>query len=81
MADTTTTEAKNETGTLDILHGCDQIAHFMFKNDDTQHQRKVYRLHALDKRPKFPTFKLGGVLCARRSAILKYIEDQENKNG
>ncbi|MBP1297402.1 DNA-binding protein [Bradyrhizobium elkanii] len=79
MADINTTEARNETGTLDILHGCDEIARFLFNKDDTQHQRKVYRLHALDKRPRFPTFKMGGVLCARRAAIQKYIEDQENK--
>lgn len=79
MADIAMTQAKNETGTLDILHGCEEIARFLFNKDDAAHQRKIYRLHALDKRPKFPTFKMGGVLCARRSSIQKYIEDQENK--
>jgi hypothetical protein len=41
MADTNTTEARNETGTLDILHGCEEIARFLFNKDDAQHQRKV----------------------------------------
>ena len=70
------TEDKQRTDGIDLLHGCKAIAQFVFEKNDFKHQRKIYHLA---EKTKFPTFKLGGVLCARRSSIQKFIEDQEGR--
>lgn len=63
----------------DLLHGADEIARFIYGQpaDDKaaeSNRRRVY--HAADKHG-LPTFKIGGSITARRSTILKWIEQQE----
>lgn len=67
-------DSENETMKGDLLEGADQIAAFMF--GDAGKRRKVY--HLADK-SDVPIFRLGGVVCARKSSILKWIEEQERK--
>jgi hypothetical protein len=57
----------------DLLRGADQIATFLF--GDSRERRKIYHLaeHA-----GLPIFRLGAVVCARRSTILSWIEAQES---
>jgi hypothetical protein len=55
------------------MRGADQIGEFVF-GEDPHRKRKVY--HAVE-RGHLPGFKLGGVLCARRSAILARIAQHE----
>ncbi|CAO4144828.1 hypothetical protein LPLAFNJD_LOCUS1790 [Methylorubrum aminovorans] len=59
----------------DLMTGAPAIAAFMFGQDTETNRRRVY--HAADKLG-LPCFKLGGSLCARRSTILRWIEQQEN---
>jgi len=59
----------------DILRGADEIAHFLF--GERQERRKVYHLVATSH---LPVFKLGSMICARRSVLLKFIEEQEKRN-
>jgi hypothetical protein len=58
----------------DILRGADEIAEFLF--GDKTSRRKVYYLAECTK---LPIFRLGSVLCARRSVLLNWISGQENR--
>lgn len=58
----------------DLMVGAPAISVFMFGNDTETNRRRVY--HAADKLG-LPCFKIGGSLCARRSTILNWIEQQE----
>jgi hypothetical protein len=58
----------------DLLHGAEEIARFIYGSPDESYRRRIY--YASDKHG-LPTFKLGGVVCARKSTILKWIADQE----
>ena len=62
--------------TPDILLGAAAIAAFLF--GDAGARRKVYHLV---ETTKFPVFRLGARLCARRSALLLWIAEQEARNG
>jgi hypothetical protein len=58
----------------DLLRGADEIAEFVF--GDRKHRRKVYYLTG-DAKVRLPYFKLGSVICARKSKLLEWIENQE----
>jgi hypothetical protein len=57
----------------DILKGADAIAHFLFGS--REYRRKIYYLA---ERTKIPIFRLGSVLCARKSILMNYILEQES---
>jgi hypothetical protein len=58
----------------DILRGADEIAEFIFGERGSR--RKVYYLAECTK---LPVFRLGSVLCARRSVLLNWIAGQESR--
>src|ERR1700686_1706384 len=58
----------------DILRGADEIAEFIFGTKDSR--RKIYYLAECSR---LPVFRLGSVLCARRSVLLTWIAAQESK--
>ncbi len=58
----------------DPLLGADEIARFIYGSSDEPNRRRVY---FAAERHGLPTFKLGGVVSARKSTILKWIEAQE----
>lgn len=58
----------------DILRGAEEIAEFIF--GDRAQRRKIYHLAASSH---LPVFKLGSMICARRSVLLKWIESQEHR--
>ena len=60
----------------DILRGADEIAAFVF--GDAKHRRKIYYLTG-DAKITIPHFKLGSVICARKSTLMQWIEDQERR--
>jgi len=59
----------------DLLRGADEIAKFVFGSE--KHRRKVYYLTG-DATVRMPHFKIGSVLCARKSTLVAWIERQEN---
>jgi hypothetical protein len=59
----------------DLLHGADAIATFLY--GDPACRRKIYHLVATSN---LPVFKLGAMICARRSKLLDYIERQEQRH-
>jgi hypothetical protein len=62
----------------DLLRGADEIGKFMF-GDDPKARRKVYHLASDAKRSaKLPVFRLGSVICARRSTLLSWIAERES---
>lgn len=78
MTDQTQGLLANETAcpTLaeDILRGADEIAAFMFGS--ACHRRKVYYLTGEASRG-LPHFKMGSLICARKSTLLRWIAEQE----
>jgi hypothetical protein len=60
----------------DLLRGAEEIAQFIF--GDPRQRRKVYHAAAMSR---LPTFRLGAMLCARKSTLMKWIEEQESKTG
>lgn len=58
----------------DLLRGAEEIAQFLF--NDRNARRKVYHLVSSSN---LPVFKLGSMICARKSKLLKWIEDQEGR--
>ncbi|HEX4409039.1 MAG TPA: DNA-binding protein [Xanthobacteraceae bacterium] len=59
----------------DLLRGADEIAEFVF--GDRKHRRKVYHLVATSR---MPTFKIGSMICARKSVLLQWIAEQEKRH-
>jgi hypothetical protein len=67
----------NDTGlplAEDMMRGAGPLAEFFYGEDNEANRRKIY--HLSDKHG-LPTFKLGGVLCGRRSTIMRWVEQQE----
>lgn len=58
----------------DLLRGADEIAEFIFGARGSR--RKVYYLAETSH---LPVFRLGAVLCARRSVLLRWIAGQESR--
>lgn len=58
----------------DLLRGASEISAFLFK--EAKFRRKVYHLAA---NSNMPTFKLGSMLCARKSTLLNWVEQQEKR--
>ncbi len=58
----------------DLLRGADKIAEFLFGTETKR--RKVYHLASTSR---LPVFKLGSLLCARRSVLLDWIASQERR--
>lgn len=56
----------------DILRGADQVALFLF--GDRAMRKKVYHLA---EKSNLPIFRLGSVICARKTTLTRWIEDQE----
>jgi hypothetical protein len=59
----------------DLLRGADELALFLY--GDASFRRKVYHLAATSN---LPIFKLGAMICARKSVLLAWIEDQERRH-
>lgn len=58
----------------DLLRGADEIARFVFGS--VEHRRKVYYL-TNGAKVRLPVFRMGAVLCARKSTLLEWIAAQE----
>jgi hypothetical protein len=59
----------------DMLRGADEIARFLYGSENLR--RKVYHLVASSN---LPVFKLGSMICARKSVLLKWVEAQESRH-
>jgi hypothetical protein len=59
----------------DLLRGADRIAEYIFGS--AHYRRKIYHLAETSR---LPVFRLGSVLCARRSVLKGWIEAQEQRN-
>jgi hypothetical protein len=58
----------------DLLRGADAIAEFIFGARGSR--RKIYYLA---ESSHLPVFRLGSVLCARRSVLMRWISGQESR--
>ncbi len=64
----------NEALADDVLRGAEAIAGFLY--GDARQRRKVYHLAETSR---LPIFRLGSVLCARRTVLLHWINEQEKR--
>ena len=60
----------------DILRGAVEIGDFLFGNRNER--RRVYYLATTSR---LPVFRMGSMICARKSVLLKWIQDQEERRG
>jgi len=58
----------------DLLRGADEIAAFLFGSRAAR--RRVYRLQA---KARLPIIRVGGRLCARRSALREWFAAEERR--
>jgi hypothetical protein len=58
----------------DMLRGAGEIAAFIY--GDRERRRKIYYLVECSR---LPVFRLGSVLCARKTVLLSWIEGQESR--
>lgn len=56
----------------DMLRGADEIAEYLYGSRALR--RKVYHLAGTSN---LPIFKLGSMICARKSVLLAWVEAQE----
>lgn len=59
----------------DVIRGAEEIALHIY--GDRGQSRKIYHLHATSR---IPFFKIGSLICLRRSVFRKWIEDQEQRH-
>lgn len=59
----------------DLLEGAEAIAEFFY--GDNKKRRKIYHVA---EGGNLPTFRMGAILCARKSTLLKWIKLQEEKS-
>jgi len=59
----------------DLLRGAEEIAEYLY--GDRRLRRKIYHLSATSN---LPIFKLGSVICMRKSVLHKWLEDQEQRH-
>lgn len=60
----------------DILPGGGEIAVFLYGDDSKANRKKVFHAAA---QGALPVFRIGRTICARKSAIIAWIEAQERK--
>lgn len=63
---------ENDCVADDLLEGAEEIARFMFGSPEKR--RRVYHLAA---HADLPLFRIGEVICGRRSTLLAWIAEQE----
>jgi hypothetical protein len=68
---------QNSEFAKDLLRGAEEIAQFLFGGSDPKLRRQVYHLAATSN---LPTFRLGSMICARKSVLLKWVRDQEDRH-
>jgi hypothetical protein len=61
----------------DMLQGAKAIAMFMYGRCDQKAQRKIF--HLVEK-TNFPSFKVGSMICARRSVIIAWVRKMEERS-
>lgn len=63
----------------DIVRSADRLAKFVYgpAEDEKEAEANRRRIYHLATKSGTPFFKLGGVLCGRKSTILRWIEAQE----
>ena len=59
----------------DMLRGAEEVAEFLYGSKALR--RKVYHLASTSN---MPTFKLGSMICARKSVLLSWVESQERRH-
>lgn len=63
-----------QVANLDVLTGAAAIAAFLFGS--SAYRKKVYDLA---EKSQLPVFRLGSIVCARKSVLIEWIEAQERK--
>ncbi|MBX6330043.1 MAG: hypothetical protein IRY89_15885 [Pseudolabrys sp.] len=60
----------------DLLHGAEAIAEFVFGSP--AHKRRIY-YYASQSKYRLPVFRIGSVICARKSTLIEWIAQQEGR--
>jgi hypothetical protein len=60
----------------DMLRGAEEIAQFLY--GDRKLRRAIYH-HVATFR--LPVFRIGSMICARKSVLLRWVKEQEERHG
>lgn len=60
----------------DLLRGAAEISEFFYGDSSRANRRRIYHLA---EQGKLPAFRMGGILCARQSTLINYVERQERQ--
>ena len=63
-------QSASEDEPADLLYGVPAIADYLGL---TQHQAR----HNIDK-GRIPTFRMGAIICARKSSLVRWLDEQES---
>ena len=69
---------QNQEFARDLLRGAEQIAQFLY--GDHELRRKRRQIYHLAANSNLPVFKLGSRICARKSVLLTWVKDQEQRH-
>lgn len=70
-------QTKEVTLTDDLLRGAEAIAEFQFRGTtEDQRGRNRRKVYHLAESSRLPLFRLGSMLCARKSVLLDFIAAQ-----
>jgi hypothetical protein len=70
-------EVRSQDISDDIVHGASGIAKFLFGSDEPTYRRRVYHLSDPRRKDRLPVFRMGNQIFARKSTLLKLIEQRE----
>ena len=61
----------------DILKGAGPIASYVLGDDSQKSRRRIYHLSDPKRSDRLPVFRMGQIICARKSTIKKWIAARE----
>lgn len=59
----------------DLLRGAEEIAEFLYGSRTLR--RRIFHLAETSQ---LPVFRLGSMICARRSVLMRWVEEQEQRS-
>jgi hypothetical protein len=65
---------RKKTLAEDLLRGAAEISEFFYGDASPPNRKQIYHLADTGT---FPAFRMGAILCARKSTLMAYIEGQE----
>lgn len=77
LSEASSHEPNDDALASDLLEGAGSIAKFVFGDDRAKARRRIYHLSDPKRRDRLPVFRMGQIICGRKSTIRKWIATLE----